>query len=80
MENQSLLRLPSVIHKLGNSRSLIYKHITEGTFPPPIKIGPRMSAWPNSEVDAIVSARIAGKSDTEIRSLVAELIVKRASS
>ena len=77
MNNQSLLRLPSVMHRLGNSRSLIYKLITNNLFPPPIKYGPRMSVWPESEVDAIISARIQCKTENEIRSLVKNLVAKR---
>ena len=40
-----LLRLPDVRHKTGLSRSAIYRRIADGTFPAPVKIGARSSAW-----------------------------------
>jgi len=42
-----------------------------------IKIGERASAWPESEIAAINAARIAGKSNDEIRRLVADLEQQR---
>jgi len=44
---------------------------------PPIKVTAKSSAWPASEVNAVLAARIAGKSDAEIRALVAQLISAR---
>lgn len=34
----------------GKSRSSLYEAIKEGSFPPPIKLNGRSSAWVNSEV------------------------------
>ena len=45
------LRLPEVIEETGKGKSSIYKDIAEGTFPAPIKIGPRASGWIDSEVE-----------------------------
>jgi len=36
--------------------------------PPPVSIGPRASGLPEHEIDVINAARIAGKSEEEIRS------------
>ena len=41
-----LLRLKQVVLKVGLSRSQIYKLIAKGSFPEQIKIGPKISAWP----------------------------------
>ena len=38
-----------------------------------MSLGARAVGWPSDEVDAINSARIAGKTDEEIRTLVAKL-------
>lgn len=51
-----LLKLPEVESITGKSRSSIYG---DPTFPRPIKIGPRASAWIESEVTAWIEARIA---------------------
>jgi prophage regulatory protein len=77
MKYDFLLRLPAVLKRTGESRSGHYKRISDGTFTPPIKIGLRSSAWPDCEVSAINSARVAGKSDSEIRALVADLVAQR---
>jgi prophage regulatory protein len=72
-----ILRLPSVVDRLGKSRSSIYDDITKSMFPRPISLGGRSVGWREAEVDAIVKARIAGKSETEIRQLVQTLEQQR---
>jgi prophage regulatory protein len=72
-----LLRLPRVLDRYGSGKSKFYQLIKEGLFTPPIDIGGRSVAWPDNEVDAIISARIAGKSDAEIRTLVCDLLDQR---
>jgi len=69
----TFLRLKKVIDAMGISRSTVYLRIRQGLMPPPVKIGERCSAWPNYEITAINAARVAQKSDTEIRELVAQL-------
>ena len=73
-----ILRLPEVLHARGKSRSGHYDDIRHGLYTPPIKIGPRASAWPDDEVEILNAARIAGKSDQEIRELVCKLVAARA--
>lgn len=68
-----ILRLPAVKADCGLSRSSIYLRISQGLWPKPVSLGGRAVGWPASEVAAINSARIAGKSDDEIRQLVLEL-------
>lgn len=74
---QALLRLPQIKARTGRGRSSIYADIRAGLFTAPVPIGARAVGWPSSEVDALIAARIAGKSDAEIRALVAELEVYR---
>lgn len=73
----SFLRLPSVCLLRALSRSSIYKQIKGGLFPPPVSIGARAVGWPANEVDAVNRARMAGKSEHEIRELVKALVVAR---
>ena len=56
-----LLRLPHVKARTGLSRSEIYRRITMGEFPAPVKLGERASAWPESEVTAWIHDRIAAR-------------------
>jgi len=73
-----ILRLPSVLHRKGTGRSTTYNEIDNGLFPKPIQLGARAVGWPESEVDAIIAARIAGKNDDEIRALVCDLEAARS--
>jgi prophage regulatory protein len=73
----SILRLPAVLRERGRSRSAHYFDIQQGLFTHPVQIGLRAVGWPSSEVAAINAARIAGKSDEEIRALVVKLEAAR---
>ena len=61
----------------GLSRSTLYLQIARGLFPRPIRLGARAVGWPAREVAALNAARIAGKSDGEIRELVTKLHADR---
>ena len=69
----SILRLPSVKANTGLSRSTIYLRIAQGEFTKPVSLGGRAVGWPASEVAALNAARIAGRTNSEIRDLVARL-------
>jgi prophage regulatory protein len=73
----TILRLPSVLRERGRSRSAHYLDIQQGLFTHPVSIGPRAVGWPAGEVAALNAARIAGKSEEEVRTLVAELEAAR---
>ena len=72
-----LHRRPIVEQATGDSRTTIYRKIKAGLFTNPVKIGGDRVAWPANEVEAINKARIAGKSDGEIKALVIELEAAR---
>lgn len=55
------------------SHATVYTAIHEGLFTVPVPIGQRSVGWPDTEVKAINAARIAGKTDDQIRELVAKL-------
>ena len=74
----SILRMPAVKAETGHrSHASIYNAIKAGLFPTGVAIGQRSKGWPSDEVHAINAARIAGKSETEIRELVTRLQAKR---
>lgn len=54
-----LWRLPEVKAHTGLSRSSLYRRIAEGTFPAPVKIGARASAWSSAEIERWKAERIA---------------------
>ncbi len=73
----TILRRRDVSALTGKARSSLYAEISRGLFPPPIPLGAKSVGWPDYEVAAINVARIAGKSDDEIRMLVADLVAQR---
>ena len=72
-----ILRLPAVKSESGHSRSTLYLRISQGLWTKPVSLGARAVGWPSSEVAAINAARIAGKTDDEIRVLVVKLEADR---
>ena len=74
---QTILRLPSVKSAAGYSRSTLYLRIAQGLWTKQVSLGARAVGWPAAEVDALNAARIAGKTDAEIRALVLRLQAAR---
>jgi prophage regulatory protein len=72
-----ILRLPAVKLATGLSRSTLYLRIAHGVFMHPVSLGGRAVGWPANEVAALNAARIAGKPDSEIREMVAQLEAAR---
>lgn len=73
----TILRIPDVKTQSGLSRSTIYLRIAQGLWTKPVSLGARAVGWPSDEVAAINAARIAGKTDEEVRTLVAKLEAAR---
>ena len=75
--SHTILRLPAVLKRRGRSRSSHYADINAGLYVKPVQIGSRAVGTPEDEVDALNAARIAGKTDEEIRALVVKLEAAR---
>jgi prophage regulatory protein len=58
---RKILRLPQVEEATGESRSTIYKRISEGRFPRPVKLGAKSVGWVEDEIAAYNEARIAAR-------------------
>lgn len=74
---QSILRMPKVIAASGYARSTVYLRIEQRLWPRPIKLGKRAMGFTENEVAEMNAARIAGKTDDEIRVLVLRLEAAR---
>ena len=72
-----LLKLPSVLGLTATSRSTHYGNIKKGLMTPQVLQGVSSVAWPEHEILAINAARVAGKTDDEIRRLVTKLVADR---
>ena len=71
-------RLPAIKAEMGwRSDASPYNAIRDGLFTTGVAIGQRAKGWPDYEVKAIAAARIAGKSEDEIRALVRALHSQR---
>jgi prophage regulatory protein len=75
-----IMRSPEVIQISGMPRSTRVLHISKGLWPRPISLGGRTVGWISTEVDAVLAARVAGKSDDEIRQLVKNLEAQRTAA
>ena len=56
---KKLLKLNDVMAATGLSRSYIYALAQQGSFPKPIKLSERSSAWVQSELEEWIDSRIA---------------------
>lgn len=54
-----IIKLPAVENKTGKKRTQIYEAVAKGTFPKPVKIGPRAVGWVEEEIDQWIESRIA---------------------
>ncbi|MDU5780342.1 MAG: AlpA family transcriptional regulator [Pantoea sp.] len=61
--SKKLVRLSEVLSRTGYSRAWIYKLISQGRFPPSVKIGSRSIAFVESEIDEWIDQRIADSRD-----------------
>ncbi len=77
MKLRPLLRKPVVLKVTGKSNSGLHEDIKEGLMVPVVRIGKNSVAFPEDEIAAINAARIAGKSDDEIRQIVSRLVANR---
>jgi prophage regulatory protein len=56
-----IIRLRQVEEVTGEKRSTIYKRISEGEFPKPVKLGAKSVGWVEEEIAAYNEARIAAR-------------------
>ena len=73
----TILRRKQVQAETGYSRSTIYLRISQGLFVKPVSLGARAVGFPAGEVASLNAARIAGKTEAEIRTLVTKLEAAR---
>lgn len=55
-----MLRRRELESWIGLSRSTIYRLMSEGRFPRPIRVGPRAVRWPRTEIETWLRARPRG--------------------
>lgn len=61
-----LMRRKEVESLIGLKRSAIYKKMSEGGFPKPIKIGSRTVCWVESEIFAWIGDQVTGRKESDV--------------
>ena len=56
-EPMRLLRIRQVEDLIGLKKSALYNLISEGNFPRPVAVGPRIKAWRSEDVAAWIDQR-----------------------
>jgi len=62
----AILRLPQVIKTTGLGRSTIYRDISLGNFPKPIKLGVKSTGWLSSDISEWIESRIEASNEETI--------------
>jgi prophage regulatory protein len=74
---QKIMKLSELLNSYPKSKSALYLDIKNQTFPSQISLGARSIGFLTSEVTALINARVAGKTESEIRALVIKLELER---
>jgi prophage regulatory protein len=77
---QRIVRIKQIKDQTGLPPSTVYDQIRRQLFTKPVKLGERVSGWPESEVNQIIEARISGQTDEQVKELVRKLHAKRQST
>lgn len=72
-----IMRKPETLKKLGLSKSTLHARINDGLLPPPVSLGARAVGFIEHEIEAVLAAIVAEKSNDEIRNLVSNLVLQR---
>ena len=72
-----IIRRPELLEQFGFGNTTLHNRINEGLMPPSIPLGVRSVGWLSHELDRVLAFMAAGKSDDDIRALVAHLVDQR---
>ena len=63
MSNSKVLKVKEVAEEINVSVPQVYKLVSLGRFPKPIKLGERGSGWLTSEIDAWLQSRVDARDE-----------------
>jgi prophage regulatory protein len=75
--NIKIVKQPALLEQFAFSKSTLFTQINQGLMPTAIPLGDRAVGYLQHELDAVLNARIAGQTPTQIKMLVDSLIAKR---
>lgn len=56
-----ILPIDQVLDRTGLSRRTLYSEISEGRFPKPVQLTTRRVGWPEADIEAFLSSKIAAR-------------------
>lgn len=77
MPTIKIIRKSEVLEILTISHATLYRRIKDGLIPSAISLGGNSVGYLLHEIDQVVKAMIAGKSESQIKSLVSSLVKQR---
>ena len=77
--NLKFLRKKELLKDTGYTKSTLQNRIKDGLWPPPFNLGGRAVAFLESETQAVMGALVEGKSTTDIKAIVSDLVERRKS-
>lgn len=72
-----IIKLPQVLSIACISKSTFHKQLSIQLQPSPISLGARSVGYIKSEIEAVLLARVQGKSDDQVKELVKSLVAHR---
>ena len=67
LEERRIIRIDEVSQLTGLARSTIYKKVSEGSFPPPVRLGTRSVGWRLTDIDLWLQAPERQWDPSEVR-------------
>ena len=67
-EPERILRMRTVLQRIGLSRSTVYRKMKEGTFPSQVRLSEHCSGWRESEINRWINDPVHYRSDAQLRS------------
>ena len=67
LDGSRIIKLREVCHYVGIGRSTLYRRVSEGTFPAPVRLGPRSIGWKTRDILAWLEDPGRVWNPTEIR-------------
>ena len=66
LPDSGFVRLPTLLLLFACSRATIWRWVKTGKIPAPVKLGPRITAWPIGQLRQAILARMKGEPDAAL--------------
>ena len=73
MSNTKFISIDEVLEKTTFGRSSLYAKVSKGLFPKPVKVGSRKIAWPQYEIDQMMTFYLSTTNEEDTKSFVTKI-------